>query len=501
MRRIATLAAIGIVALLPVLSSHGPRIFAQSASGGPVSDEFNSNNFTAPFHLSCGHTAFQPCPDAQGPSTWSLNGERAGYLRILPQFGSLIGTDADSSNNARNLVLQPVNASADYTITTRLIFPGGSGTSPTPLGQTAGIIVYQGDDDFIYMARKLDAATHQAVIEFLQETNGRDVVQDFPEGGIPPQPIYLRIVKTGNQYVGQYRYDNTNYQTIFPPVRPTATATATSTPTLTPAATATAVPTATCNLAVNLCLPATDTPTPTATTTATPTTTATATATATTTATPTATPIPTYFTANYAAPQVGVFAWGGLNANVVASSAQVPADFDYFHQGEPEVPGATPTATSIPAATATNTVVPASTATNTAVPTSTSTATPVPTNTLVPTATATATATPKPVKKKARVITAFKYVSVWYHEIAAGRRQHLQIQGKSHATYGIWVHVIFSSGKHLDFFANTDKTGFWQTDFTVPTGTASQFSHQAIVTFQLWHGKSEARSFDTFTAT
>jgi len=114
----------------------------------------------------------KPCPDLPGPGTWNVNQESPGQLRIWTQFGSLVGTSAQSSNNARNLILQPVNPGADYTITTRLTFPANTAT-PTPLGQTAGMIVYQDDDNFIYVGRQF-TTTGQSQIQFLQEVGGID---------------------------------------------------------------------------------------------------------------------------------------------------------------------------------------------------------------------------------------------------------------------------------------------------------------------------------------
>jgi len=126
MRKILLALAVAMIAVIPAWTSHGPtHSYAQSVLG-VQGDEFNNDIFAAPFTPLCGAFAFGTCPDPQGPSTWSLNSQRPGFLRIMTQFGSLVGTAAQSSNNARNFIVQPVNPAADYTITTSLNFPSAA---------------------------------------------------------------------------------------------------------------------------------------------------------------------------------------------------------------------------------------------------------------------------------------------------------------------------------------------------------------------------------------
>src|SRR5579871_5388546 len=103
MRRIA-MAAVIAAFTLPLLASQGAVHGANNLSA-PQGDEFNNTSFVAPFTVECGEVAVLPCPDAQGPKTWSLNGQAPGYLRIMTQLGSLVGPPT-SSNNARNFVVQ-----------------------------------------------------------------------------------------------------------------------------------------------------------------------------------------------------------------------------------------------------------------------------------------------------------------------------------------------------------------------------------------------------------
>lgn len=456
MRRLVFALLLAGIAALPVIASRGvPLGFAQTA-GFPQSDEFNADGFTAPFHALCAQFAVQPCPDPQGPNTYSLNQVMPGYLRIVTQFGSLAG----NTNNARNFVVQPVNSGADYTITTKMSFPSGTNTFAS-LGQTAGLLVYQDNSNFIYLGRVLQSTTAGGAapaLEFLQETNGVDVKSDFPDTTFSPT-IYLRLVKTGSQYSAFYSLSNLagSFVPLSPGLSPTATPTITPQPTVSPSVT------------------------------------------------PTSTAVPTAYTANYSAPQVGVFAWGGANTAVTASP--VSADFDWFRAGDSTVPG--------PSATATGTAT--ATATGTLTPTLTPTITPIPTGTTVPTATATTAATatatsaatatntavptptPRPVVHHGGTRhTSFSYVSVWYHIIRIGTIEHLQVQAKGHNSHGIWVHVIFGSGAHLDYYENTDNNGFWQKDFRIPRNSNSRYSRQAVVTFQLWKGSATAKTFDTF---
>jgi hypothetical protein len=217
--------------------------------------------------------------------------------------------------------------------------------------------------------------------------------------------------------------------------------------------------------------------------TVTPTGTLTPTATPTFTPTPTVTPgPPSGYVASYSAPQVGVFAWGGLNSAV--QSNMLAADFDWFRPGN----SMTPVPTSTPTATSTSTATATPGPTNTPTATATATNTPTPTNTPVP------TPTPHPPKQNAE----FSYVSVWYSNIHIGDMQHVQIQAKVQSKQGIWTLVQFATGRQLAYYEETNAKGFWQKDFAVPSDTISHYTPQAIVTFQLWKGNTTAQRFERF---
>lgn len=477
MRRGLLVLILGASAIVPAVTSHWGSIGYAQTTSSIQGDEFNSTNFTAPFVVQCAPQATSPCPDNQSPTTWSLDNAAPGFLRIDTLPGTLIG---QTTNNARNLVLQTVpNPNDDYTVTTSLTFPGAGSPAANAIGQTAGLLVYQDPDNFIYLGRSFRSSNSGLPqIEFVQESAGVDLSNAVTElASQPHSTVYLRLVKTGSLYQAYYSYDNVNFTQLAPGLAPTPVPTSTNTPTATSTATATATGTVT----------ATDTPTNTAT--AVP--------------TNTATPLPTGYTASYAGPRVGLFAWGGTDAN--ASSNVIPADFDWFRLGSnsqtpvPTATGTPATATATSTATATGTAVPA-TATSTATATATATSTPVP-----PTATSTPvppapTNTPKPAKTATPQF-GFSYTSVWYHYIKIGTQQHLQAQAKIHSKQGIWVTITFASGKKIHFWTVTNDGGFWQANVTIPFHTIAApgpHSHRAWVTFQLWKGSLTTKSYKPF---
>ncbi len=492
MRRIVLGIILVASAVVPAVAAHWtPISYAQTAA--PLQgDEFNATSFNAPFVVQCAPQATKPCPDPTGSTTWSLDNAQSGVLRIQTLPGTLVGT----TNDARNLVLQPVaNATSDFVVTTSLAFPGTGSPTAGAIGQTAGLLVYQDADHFIYLGRTFPTGNNGLpAIEFRQEDGTTEMVNTVSEPS--PVRIYLRLTKTGTLYQASYSYDNVIYTAIAPGPAPTAT------PTSTPQPTATNTP-----------VPPTNTPAPTATGTLTATATATATATVvpTNTATPaptaTATLPPTGYTASYASPQVGLFAWGGTNGS--ASVNVIPADFDWFRVGTNSqtpvvtVTGtpATATATSTATATATSTVgVTPPPPPPTSVPTATATSTPAPTATntpVPPTAVPTKAPThhPKPTF-------GFRYVSAWYHYVRIGTHQHLQAQAKIHSKQGIWVTITFASGKKIHIWTVTNSGGFWQADVLIPPHTIAAASHpnshRAWVTFQLWKGKLTTKSYKPF---
>lgn len=154
-----------------------------------------------------------------------------------------------------------------------------------------------------------------------------------------------------------------------------------------------------------------------------------------------------------------------------------------------------PTATRTPTVTATptGTLLPTSTAT--------ATATTLPSATPTTTATASPTATPTRTKVPGKRKTAFTSTSVRYSTIRIGKRQYLKAQAAFRARAYIVVTVHFASGLTLQAKGHTDKTGLWQGTFIVPTGTISNYSNTAVVTFQIWRKGATAKDWQTFTVT
>jgi hypothetical protein len=372
-------------------------------------------------------------------------------LRIWTLPGTLLGV----SNDARNFVVEPISRNVDYPVTTRMLFPG-NGSGVQRLGQMAGLIVYADDDDFVLVAR-IDASSGPQLLA-LQEAGGTTVAysQVVEQNVTPANPvIYLRLVKSGTGYQPEYSYDDQTFSSFPAPTTPTATATGTVTP----------VPTSA-----------------------------------------TATPIPVSFSADYKAPQVGVFAWGGTGTDI--ANNEMPADFDWirFYNDQIPVPTAAPSATSTSIATATNTVVPPP-------PPAASTATPLPTSTATDTPTPTATPVPSPTKRPKsrpkkkptprptpvpRHTVRIEHVGVRFKTVHVGDWDQVSLLANRKDRYGVWVHVIFSTGLHLDYYEMTDANGFWTKRFVIPADSIGAYSNQAVVTFQLVKYHRFDKSFLTF---
>lgn len=202
-----------LIVLLTVGTTAGltQRSYAQSAP--PQSDDFNSPTFSAPFHVVCAAGASHPCPDAQGSGTWSLDQNSSGQLRIWTQPGSLAGHD-QSQGSARDLVLQPFDPGSNWTATTRMTFPATSNLG-TPSGQQAGLIVYQDDQNYIFVGRSLDSST-SSTIRFVQDSGGHISIGQYAEAPGAPVTILLSLAKSGGLYQASFSYDGTHFTALSP---------------------------------------------------------------------------------------------------------------------------------------------------------------------------------------------------------------------------------------------------------------------------------------------
>jgi hypothetical protein len=134
-----------------------------------------------------------------------------------------------------------------------------------------------------------------------------------------------------------------------------------------------------------------------------------------------------------------------------------------------------PTATSTPTATPTPT----------RTPTVTPTKTPVPTATPTPTRTPTPTPVPTPTASQVPFLFKIKQAFLWYPYVRMGTWNHLVVQANRREHFDVAMHVIFPSGKQLNFGGQTNARGHWEKTFPVPRGSATQFQRQVLVIVQL----------------
>lgn len=104
------------------------------------------------------------------------------YLTIFPARGDLVG----ATDDARNVFLQPV-PDGDFRVTTQLAF------FPTEEGQRAGLLLYQGDDDFFFLGV---AETSERVAQALVEAGGLAASDDVPTDW---SPVFLRYERVGEE--------------------------------------------------------------------------------------------------------------------------------------------------------------------------------------------------------------------------------------------------------------------------------------------------------------
>ncbi len=121
--------------------------------------------------------------DASGWTTTA----RPGYLRLLTLPGDLAGMQ----NDARNLLLQPL-PTGNFEVSTRLSF------APALQGQAAGLLLYQDDDNYVFLGRVHDQGSK---VIFVAERGGAREVHALDFGGVA---TYLRIIRNGTSFTGYY---------------------------------------------------------------------------------------------------------------------------------------------------------------------------------------------------------------------------------------------------------------------------------------------------------
>lgn len=131
-------------------------------------------------------------------ANWSLTA-KPGYLHIVTQPGSLL----TSANNNKNVLLRHAPP-GNYAISTQVQF------RPTAEYQSAGLLVYQDDDNYLWVGREYDSEIGNAIY-FVQEQAGAVIGKNYavvvPEEG----KAFLKIERTNKRYVGFYSADGTHW--------------------------------------------------------------------------------------------------------------------------------------------------------------------------------------------------------------------------------------------------------------------------------------------------
>ncbi len=133
----------------------------------------------------------------EDPDHWSLSAV-PGSLRIIAQAGSLYA-DYD---NSQNILLTDAPA-GDFRIETKVDF------SPTEFLQSAGLIVYQDDNNYLHLSRAFDATQE---VEFRIDTTAGFELHMAP---FDKTTTYLRIDREGSRYYGSYSDDGINWHSIY----------------------------------------------------------------------------------------------------------------------------------------------------------------------------------------------------------------------------------------------------------------------------------------------
>ncbi|RTE06346.1 DUF1349 domain-containing protein, partial [Paenibacillus whitsoniae] len=130
-------------------------------------------------------------------ANWSLTAA-PGKLRITATNGDLWF----ANNNENNILLRKAPY-GDFTLTTKLTF------SPTANYQSAGLIVYGDDDNYIKVDRIYNGGNKFRIAKEVAGT-GTQQTQTDTLGGT----VYLKLVKAGTTYTGYYSSDNVNWSQI-----------------------------------------------------------------------------------------------------------------------------------------------------------------------------------------------------------------------------------------------------------------------------------------------
>ena len=146
-------------------------------------------------------------------SAWTLSGTDG--LVLTAGKGDI----AQGTDNVTNILLQSANS--DWTVETKM----HCFTAPAAPAQNAGLVAYQGDDNFVkfvYAAtfnfrRPADAGPAAGQLQLTVEENGQQKSQlALPLDGIvgADSVLWLRLVKQGDSYTAYYSVDGKKYEKV-----------------------------------------------------------------------------------------------------------------------------------------------------------------------------------------------------------------------------------------------------------------------------------------------
>jgi beta-xylosidase len=193
-RAFTILAAVGVVALILLAYSSVSATAPTLAPGVTWTDEFDSPSLDPRWSWI-----------REDPEHWDLS-QRPGFLRIYSEAGSLYQT----SNDGTNLLVRTAPI-GDFEIETRVLF------TPTSNIQTAGLLVYEDDDNYLALIRAYCGFIPQCkgnAIYFDQEEQGQTIGSNFVMTITTSSEAYLRVLRQGTVYTGYVSVDGLDWLTV-----------------------------------------------------------------------------------------------------------------------------------------------------------------------------------------------------------------------------------------------------------------------------------------------
>ncbi|MBN2806152.1 MAG: fibronectin type III-like domain-contianing protein, partial [Prolixibacteraceae bacterium] len=149
----------------------------------------------------------------ENPSGYSMT-QKPGSITITSDAGAV----TESTNNAKNILLQSANA--DWVIETKLL---ASRVPSQP--ENSGILVYENDDNFLQLmfravtktsrgGNRTAPETQPGTIDLVMEENGitKSMARfNLPDKIIGDSPLILKLEKKGSLYTAHYSFDGDQY--------------------------------------------------------------------------------------------------------------------------------------------------------------------------------------------------------------------------------------------------------------------------------------------------